>query len=253
MIIWVAQNGSVKEIIHLPPGKQHPFAICQTPVDPDTGEQVNDISILDIQWYYNHPGTNAKVVITEQESVPAHYQSKITLEWSTIPILSQFWNDNGIWKNASIDIPPEGTTLFSADTVTPVKLVEALINSTAKTAAVANELANLKLAKIAEIEKKYKELCAEDYLWTDGKLYQVSDDLIDGLNAVNTGLYIDRPWMAKDNTLRTFTVAEFKELGKAIFDRGDLYFVKKQTKKAEVNALITKASVNSYNVDIGWV
>lgn len=229
------------------------YGLCETPVDPDTETQVPTLDFLDVNYFYYVPDSNTKVATTENGEIPQYYKNHITQTWHT-PVpdpIPSYWIDNGVWKDSSVDVPPENTIPVST-TNTPLRLAEAVINMSNKQTFLASRLSNTKVRKILQIETKYKQLCAEDYLWTDGKLYQVSDDLRDGLNAINTGLYTDRPWMAKDNTLRTFTVTEFKELGKAIFDRGDAYFVKKQIKKAEVNALTTEASVNSYSVSTGW-
>lgn len=254
--IWVCNTSTnAKEILRVYGNNRPSSALCKTPIDPDTGAQVATLSYLDLRYFYTIPESETQVTLdAENSDIPTYYKRKTTNTWHT-PVpnpIPEYWDDNGTWKDASVNVPPEGTTKFVASLNVPARQVEALINETAKVDHVAQELVRLKSAKSAKIEQKYKALCAEDYLWTDGKLYQVSDDLRDGLNAVNTGLYTDRPWMAKDNTLRTFTVTEFKELGKAIFDRGDLYFIVKQTKKAEVNALTTASLVNAYDVNAGW-
>jgi hypothetical protein len=230
--MWVIKNAGRYEVTPLPEGRYHPGRICVAPVDPETGEQVNTAEFLDVAYYYLTPD-NVRVDIAEN---------------GIIPLFWKLDEQSPSWTSTDVQaIDPQASMIFD-----PTRRAEASINTGLHTTFVAAELARAQARKNTQIENKYRELCAEDYLWTDGKLYQVSDDLRDGLNAINTGLYADRPWMAKDNTLKTFTVAEFKALGKAIFDRGDAYFVVKQIKKAEVNSLTTIAAVNAYDINAGW-
>ena len=230
--MWVIKNAGRYEVTPLPDGKYHPGKVCVAPLDPVTGEQVTTAEFLDIVYYYLTPD-DVRVDITEN---------------AIIPLFWRLNEEDPVWKSTD-DVPVAPDALLIHD---PERRAEATINSGLHSAFKTNQLIELKNNKNSQIEAKYRQLCAEDFLWTDGKLYQVSDDLRDGLNAINTGLYTNRPWMARDNTLKIFTIEEFKSLGKAIFDRGDAYFVIKQTKKAEVASLTTKAAIDNYDINAGW-
>ena len=111
-------------------------------------------------------------------------------------------------------------------------------------------LAAARREKKLAIQYEYEVRKSADYTF-NSKDYQVSDNIRDGLNYINSGeTSID--WTATDNTRSTFTAADFQSMAQGIFERGQALFLTMRTKKAAVDVLSTVNEVNNYDETSGW-
>ena len=103
-----------------------PFGgLCVAPHD--------NLSVLDIKWFYLKPGTDERVDLTDGSDLPPayyyDYENSVYVTPVTDPPLL-YWKDGEVWKSTT---PPEGV-VPKYEIVHPKQEVEAVINSTALSA-----------------------------------------------------------------------------------------------------------------------
>lgn len=196
------------------------------------GQPVTDASLLRKMRGYVSPATGNIVELQQNEDPPA------------------FWLDREVtpeqWRCAMEDPLPQGT-----EAIVPAVLVRAVLKPDATAQRQATDLSLAKAQKRMEIDKRYALEAYCPFPWTNGKTYQISPELERGLSVVNAGKE-SIEWTAADNTRQALTAQEFKDLCKAVFDRGQAKFLVRRAKKDEVDALSTIEEVEDYDVSTGW-
>lgn len=133
---------------------------------------------------------------------------------------------------------------------------EVIVNQALENAYQSTELARQKANKKDEIESQYAIQSGSDHTFTtNGKAYQTDGEsqlrINHGITYLNTGESTIE-WTAADNTRSTITAANFKLLGKEIFERNQSHYVTLRSKKSDVDAATTVASVTAYDATTGW-
>jgi hypothetical protein len=196
------------------------------------GEPVTDPALLRKMRGYVSPATGNIIELDANDEPPA------------------FWFDSEAnppqWRNSVEDLVPE-----NIDPIVPATLFRAVLKPGASGLKASSELLAAKAAKKAEVERRYALEAYSPFQCSNGKTYQISPELERGLSVVNAGKE-SIEWTAADNTRQSFTAQEFKDLCKAIFDRGQAKFLVRRAKKDEIDALTTLQEVEDYDVTTGW-
>lgn len=120
---WVCGTPSGQKEIIRTYGTRPNNALCVAPLD--------DLSLLDLNWYYLKPGTGERINLEDGSHLPPDYYLNYETNAYVTPVpdpVPRYWKDGDQWTTATP--PPEGIVPIYT-IVSPRQDVEAVINEPA--------------------------------------------------------------------------------------------------------------------------